>query len=985
MDTLAFLQAILPETGVYYLALFSPEHQAPAHKAYTSLEDMATAVAKYDGNPALAVYHACASYKEPSIIVDGKKTYRKPANWDRAKALWIDIDCGEDKAAKQQGYLTKLDAVGALYGFCNITGFPKPMVVDSGNGVHCYWPLTKSIRAASWQALAGKLRDVLAHFEVLVDTTCTADFARVLRPAGSTNRKRDPKLVQVKTTIDPLTPELVRDLLANIVSTYRITGKDVAQYSTPAPGINDDLMGTSNYPQMESSAKEVANRCAQVALMRDTKGDVSYDHWRGVIGLIKHCTEGITLAREWSEERANTGHESNDVLTRFETWSAGPPTCEFFSKTNPGACDGCAHKGKIKSPIMLGRLVPEPEEKVVEALVDGRKVAVEIPKFPAGYKWENDMLTRFLQDKDGIWHPFPFSASLFYPIHRAHREDGSYCMGLRMHLPDGRTRQFDVSTGLLASPQKLLEELARAAEIVQTNTKDAPMHLTAYLRDGLEQLKAQAEELNTMTSFGWKHDLSTFLIGDRLYQGDGTMRKVLVGGYAADYLSHFPTPRGTLNGYAQALNHVYSRPGMEPMQYAICSGFGSVLTPFGENLYRGLLVALTGGETARGKSTVCQAAMYAFGDAHKMTVKTEKGSTGNAQYAQMGTYGSIPMLFDEYTGIEPQAFSEFAYRVSLGEEKGRMTVVKSGGIRKASQVEWSLSPYVTANKDLHAILSMHSANSQAEAVRMVQIRVDDYDIPQFGDGEVDSALKQMQVNSGPAGEAFVQYVVAHRENVFALFQSQLAKLSPHIPGPKYRYYRNHAAATLAAATILHTLGIVTFNLDALFVFTIRLMKKLSDAVIETNMLTPEDALSLMINELSPRIVSTVEYRETRDARGPERVNRVFAAVAGRYILGGSDKKEKLAGKLYIVRKDMKDWCQKQRIDLVAVLDYAASQGMLLNDNEKFTLTRGTELPSINARCVCLDIAKMVDAVGQPVKLVVHTNKIEPDASNAVAV
>ena len=176
---------------------------------------------------------------------------------------------------------------------------------------------------------------------------------------------------------------------------------------------NDDL--TAHLPvKIPSSAREVANHCAQVAMMRDTQGDVSYEHWRGVIGLIFHCEEGIDLAYEWSERRAETGHTQNDVDVRYNTWGSSATSCEFFAKCNPTACDGCLHKGKIKSPIILGRIEPEPESQLVEAIVDGKEVTVEVPALPKGYKFENNLLARCMQDKDGIMHALVFCNDLFW-------------------------------------------------------------------------------------------------------------------------------------------------------------------------------------------------------------------------------------------------------------------------------------------------------------------------------------------------------------------------------------------------------------------------------------------------------------------------------------------------------------------------------------------------------------------------------------------
>ena len=125
MDTLEFLRAILPEEGVYYAAIFKPGFHAPAHKPFRSLESMADAIVKMDAGD-WTVYHACGSYNEEYVEVDGKKKYRINTNWNKAKAFWADLDCGESKALEGKGYATKRDAATAIKEFCDKTGFPKP-------------------------------------------------------------------------------------------------------------------------------------------------------------------------------------------------------------------------------------------------------------------------------------------------------------------------------------------------------------------------------------------------------------------------------------------------------------------------------------------------------------------------------------------------------------------------------------------------------------------------------------------------------------------------------------------------------------------------------------------------------------------------------------------------------------------------------------------------------------------------------------------
>lgn len=364
LTTLEFLQAILPEHGIHYLALFKDGYKTPAHKVYIDLETMADAIDNMAGSKSLSVYHACATFQKAVIeIEDGgkiKRKYRIPENWSRAKAFWVDIDCGQEKFDKGDGYLTKRDAAVAIDTFAVEVGWPKPMLVDSGNGLHAYWPLTKDIAHDKWVKLATGLKSTLKHCGVIADPTRTADFASILRPAGSVNRKNgDAKNVVVKRPCSPIEPAV----LASALQTYMVENgvkliKETPKREYVSNGLNDDLIAhLPQYPDLPVDANEVANKCAQVAAMRDTQGDVGYEHWRGVIGILKHCENGESLAEQWSARREETGHAQLDWDIRYESWSAGPTTCEFFQGCNPTGCEGCSMKGKIKTPLVLGHMV----------------------------------------------------------------------------------------------------------------------------------------------------------------------------------------------------------------------------------------------------------------------------------------------------------------------------------------------------------------------------------------------------------------------------------------------------------------------------------------------------------------------------------------------------------------------------------------------------------------------------------------------------
>lgn len=992
MNTLEFLRAILPEHGIHYLALFKEGYKFPAHKVYTDLETMADAIDNMAGSKSLSIYHACATYQRAVIeIEDGEKTkrkYRVPENWDRAKAFWVDVDCGQEKFDKGQGYLTKRDAAVAIDKFSMEVGWPKPMLVDSGNGIHAYWPLTKDIAHDKWVKVAKGLKATLHHCGVIADPTRTADFASILRPAGSVNRKNGgAKNVIVKRSVAPTAPGELATALQNYMvgnGVKLIKESPAKQYQ--ATDLNSDLTAhLPQYPDLPVDADEVANKCAQVAAMRDTQGDVGYEHWRGVIGILKHCENGEQLAEQWSARREETGHTQLDWDIRYESWSAGPTTCEFFETNGCGACEGCPMKGKIKTPLVLGRQMPENTETTEEVVTeDGAEVEVEVPALLTGYTYSNGVMARMLPDRDGVLQPFPFSNILFYPTTRIRTEDGTYRIGVRMHLPNRKVRDFDMPAEAMASQTDMLRCLAKY-ELMQSNHKDAGSHMAAYLRDQLEQLKRTVEEVNTLTTFGWRDDMSGFLMGDRLYHKDGTVRKVLVGGYAAKYKPALPEPRGSVERYSSALNFMYSREGAEHWQYAICSGWGSVLSPFGEDLYKGLLVAIQGGDSGKGKTTVCFASLYAFGKADDMALKSDKGYTDNALWGTMGAFNNLPILLDELTSMDPAKFSDAAYGVSRGEEKVRMTS-RGGVVTFAHTSTWCMSPFVTGNKDFHGLLAANQANSQAEAVRLIQISVDRYPVvqidadPQREAELVQQAVDTMKANAGCAGDLMMRYIVTHQRQIADEVRDMMNELAKVLPATRYRFYRNHAACTLTAAKLAKKLGIIDFDIERLFEFSVRLLTDLAETVTQTNTVTSEDAFSRMMGELSSRILVTQEFRDRGSKNGPETPrNRIQGVIAGRFVLGNSSAKAH-AGHIFISQKEARDWCMANRIDYGALIESLEGKQALVKKSDKLVLTRGTDMPfSGQVRCFVVDSTKL-DA--QALTLVSNT-ATEDDGGKAV--
>jgi len=234
-------------------------------------------------------------------------------------------------------------------------------------------------------------KQVLAHHKVLADDSVTADPARILRPIGSTHRKGEPKPVVLIEACELIKPSLILERLKALT----VEG-DIKPELTRSvkQSVNSDLAVPFN--KIPSYAEEVANHCEQFRNFRDTKGAGSYDMFRHIVGTMSLCEEGIALAYKWSEKRLELGHDQCDVETKFDTWCGGPSLCTTLEKINPQGCSNCPYKGKINTPLVLGRA-----SQAMQATTETEQSIEAVERPPL-----------FLPDKNGDGRPFGTTANV---------------------------------------------------------------------------------------------------------------------------------------------------------------------------------------------------------------------------------------------------------------------------------------------------------------------------------------------------------------------------------------------------------------------------------------------------------------------------------------------------------------------------------------------------------------------------------------------
>lgn len=249
-----FLSQHLPSQGFRFVAVKKFEQSGMHHTSFADFESMEACIRTIaDDN--FAVYHACASFERESYLgVDGKTKQRTQENAIYARAFWLDIECTPDKAAAGEGYESLEAGLSALEQFFHATGLPRPSIMNSGGGIHAYWPLRKDVPKAAWVPIAEKFKKLTqsTHAKLIADASRTADIASLLRPPGTWNRKYDPpRRVELLEMGNPIEFEEFRAIVDSALS--------AAQSSNPGQSTNKqnkiDIGDTGQYVPPEEVAE----------------------------------------------------------------------------------------------------------------------------------------------------------------------------------------------------------------------------------------------------------------------------------------------------------------------------------------------------------------------------------------------------------------------------------------------------------------------------------------------------------------------------------------------------------------------------------------------------------------------------------------------------------------------------------------------------------------------------------------------------------
>tara|TARA_R100001129_G_scaffold118833_2_gene82305 strand:- start:1231 stop:4026 length:2796 start_codon:yes stop_codon:yes gene_type:complete len=878
MDTNTFLKTVLADTGYFCLFAANAVTDKRIQKFYASTESLLTDADDLNGK-GFDVYFALATFEEEGS--------RKATNVKYLRSFFLDLDCGPSK-----DYATKIDAINALQGFCESLSLPVPITIDSGRGVHVYWPLSENIHPDDWEVAAEKLKKLCVLHGFFADPAVTADTARVLRVPDTHNYKTDPP-----SPVGYLSNE---ELEVNDFDVFsRLLGTEFVPPPTKAAPTGSNAVMDALLGNREASFIDIINKtkegrgCKQLKLILKDQENTSEPMWRAGLSIARFCVDGKKASRTLSKRHPQYSEE--ETSRKFGPIK-GPYTCAKFDELNPDICPDCPNWGKVKSPIVLGN-------RYKEADTSSQKKEKDIPMYPHPYfRGANGGVYIRSSNADGDIDEKCIYHNDIYVVQRVVDPEFGESVVMRLHLPQDGIREFTLPLTAVTSREEFRKMLS--AQGVAVTKMD---ELMTYTTTWINELQANTVAKNAHRQFGWTDEkMDAFILGNQKVLSDS----IEFNPPSNQTMGLFDAfePKGTLEGWKELISF-WDKEGLELYQYVLGAGFGSVLMQFFNANCAAL--HLHNLDSGVAKTTAAIAQLGIWGNPQKLIL--DKDDTHHSKMNRGELYHSLPLVIDEITNISPKEGSDLLYQFSSGKQRNRLT--SSGNVERFRGNPWSNLALTTGNSSIIERVSMAKAMPRAEAQRVLECYVPNV---KHLLGSIDDAyafeegVKAEQF--GTAGIIFVQYVMNNLEEIRAMTKEmksrvdRVGKLEQ-----ENRFWSAHISATMVGLIIAKRLGLISFNVKNIFKWVIEVLLPQNKRNTEISNVSVFDTMN---NFFIEHISNILQIKSTQDNRSKVQNNGLDALVIPEAFARGKlvARYETDTQLFYVVPKILKSWCGELQIN-----------------------------------------------------------------------
>ena len=825
-----FLNSVLPTKGTYCtVGIRSGVVRQSFHGLIDDVDDVSTALV----SKGVDAYFALATFKDDSS--------RKVENAEFLRSFFLDLDCGIGKP-----YADQPAAAQALSIFVKDAGLPSPTVVNSGGGLHVYWPLTQDIPAAEWLPHAKSFKRLCAKHNLHADPAVTADVARILRVPGTQNYKTvPPRPVQIIAQGQPVVLSVFVELLP------------------PAPV---DLSAAKQFG-MDASSREIAggefpkcmfsrvasrslgsSGCGQIKNALLNAATLEEPLWRAALSIAIRCEDGAQAIHKLSKDHPGYTDSTTEAKAA-ET--KGPYTCQWYRDNYAEGCKGCKHT--ISSPILLGKIVEEAPVTDDHYVIDKEEdedspvVTLTIPAYPFPYfRGTNGGVFRKDRDKDGndeeteIYPDDLYLTERFFDSDEHDSGDGEM-VGINLHMRKDGVRRFYAPVTTLFATDKLRDLLVRNGVVAYGKRLEI---LMAYFASAIRKLQSQYAANRTRSQMGWTPDLLGFVVGELEYTASGV--KLAPPASGTRQLAAAFKPTGTLEEWKKIANF-YDREGLEPHALSLFFGFGSPLLRLIEgNVVKGAMVHLKHNGSGSGKSTAQMVANSIFGHPDDLLMKKE--DTYASKMHMLGMVNSLIFTVDEITNEKAEILSDMAYGFTSGRGKHRME--SQTNKMRANHTTWCNITLTSGNASVTDVLQQYKSTADGELRRVLELSVPKY--TGATKQEIDIVFGKLSSNFGVAGPIFIEYVLTHLDSVRKLLSTMQLKIDEELKlDQSDRFYSSILTCAFVGALICRRLNLHDIEISHVYKYALNAVTQArasTKADIGDPTTVAQETLAAFINE-----------------------------------------------------------------------------------------------------------------------------------------
>lgn len=790
-------------------------------KFFETLDEAMEQMQSFDNDPEFNTFCAMGKF-------EGLR--RKAVGCIALRSLFVDLDCGEpwiDKNGKEhkKPYLTQAEALTALDAFLTNTGMPQPIVVNSGKGIHAYWPLTDDVLVADWVPLAELFMEFCLGNGLPLDTDVTADAARVLRAPGSIHKKGTPIQTSILHDVEPIDLAEITAIIG--IPEKKFSFDDVQKGLDPdTQAMYDKLNGNYEFIFEDLAIASLeGNGCGQIKEIITNAAGCPEPLWYAGLSVAIRCVDGDTAIHKISEDHPEytfdeTERKAHQSL-REAKWAHG---CDAFAKENPDGCDGCPHRARIgkAGPIMLARrlkLAEEPAETDAEPSEEGEvradQSAKDLVRFP-------DFLNPYFRPAEGgvYFQPMPrmvkgkriqddpemLTPHDFYPVQRLYSPSDGECMLMRLKLPRDKPREFLLPNKEIPATDRLKSVLA--AQGVVFEPTNAPK-LASYLMKWTNFLMNTQKADIMRHQQGWTEEHEAFVLGTKEIHKD-EIRNSPPSPVSRSVVKHIKTS-GTFDGWLQAAR-MFGDPGYEFHAFAMLCGFATPLVEF--TSINGVVLSLYG-ESGTGKTGALYGAMSIWGSPEDLCVND---GTQNALTQRMITSKNLPFGLDEQSNLDGKTASDVVYKTSAGRPKIRMQA--SVNSERETEFVTRLISIMTTNTSLPDLISTYKANTTAEEMRILEPTITRPSVPGYElNHERGLAMfDSLKTHYGHAGVPYIQHLLQHgAHSLRNLCHVESLRMAERFTtNAEFRFLTNLYAVVSVAYHMTHELGWFDWDIERIF-------------------------------------------------------------------------------------------------------------------------------------------------------------------------